>query len=70
MKVIDYQATLEAKITFELQELAKLDELREVALSRLRKYRRALYGELYDLDVDGLEFPAYVGWDGREHAEY
>ena len=67
MKVIDYQAALEAKITFELQELARLDERREVALSRLDKYRRALYRELYDLDVDGLEFPAYDGWDGQEH---
>ena len=70
MKVIDYQVTLEAKITFELQELARLDERREVALSRLAKYRRALYRELYDLDMGGLEFPAYIGWDGREHAEY
>ena len=50
MKVIDYQATLEAKITFELQELTRLDERREVALSRLRKYKRALRAERYDHD--------------------
>ena len=50
MKVIDYQATLEAKITFELQELARLDERRQVALSRLDKYRRALRAERYDHD--------------------
>ena len=98
MTVIDYQATLEAKIIFELQELARLDERREVALSRLDKYRRALRAERYDHDPrynepvqdraaaehiletfgpeSGLEkreppeFPAYIGWDGREHAEY
>ena len=52
MKAIDYPATLEGKIIFELQELARLDERREVALARLAKYRRALYGELYGLDVE------------------
>ena len=57
MKTIDYQASIEAKITFELQELARLDERREVALSRLEKYRRALYRELYDLDMEALSSP-------------
>ena len=50
MKAIDYQSTLEAKIIFELQEKARLDERREVALSRLDKYRRALRAERYDHD--------------------